>query len=176
MTSSSDFDGCNGAYADSYFKWYQEENNGTYQYESCYPYTAKRDPCNNNKDCDYNKSRQSSYSVILNPSEEYLKELVYSVPIFTVINVSFRKCTCTCNNIIHDFCSSRTVYSDTSLESSTTAIVKELQIMLSQFLDTVLKTLLITGLLGTHGECGGGMKATSKFGEIVTLADLAHTI
>ena len=100
---------------------------------------------------------------------------MYSVPIFTVINVSFRKCTSTCNNIIHDFCSSRTVYSDTSLESSTTAIVKELQIMLSQFLDTVLKILLIIGLLGTHGACGE-TKATSKFGETVILADLANTI
>ena len=48
--------------------------------------------------------------------------------------------------------------------------------MLSQFLDTVLKTLLITGLLGTHGECGGEMKATSKFEETVILANLAHTI
>ena len=101
---------------------------------------------------------------------------MYSVPIFTVINVSFRKCKCTCNNIIHDFCSSRTVYSDTSLESSTTAIVKETQIMLSQLLDTVLKTLLIIGLLGTHGDGGGEIKATSKFGETVILANLAYTI
>ena len=77
---------------------------------------------------------------------------------------------------IFDFCFRLTVSLDTSLESSTTAIVKDLSIMLLQLLDTVLKTLLIIGLLGTHGECGGEMKATSRFGEIVTLADLAHTI
>ena len=45
-----------------------------------------------------------------------------------------------------------------------------------QLLDTVLKTLLNIGLLGTHGGCGGEMKATSKFGETVILAHLAHTI
>ena len=76
---------------------------------------------------------------------------------------------------IFDFCFRLTVSLDTSLESSTTAIVKDLSIMLLQLLDTVLKTLLIIGLLGTHGACGE-TKATSKFGETVSLAVLAHTI
>ena len=76
---------------------------------------------------------------------------------------------------IFDFCFRLTVSLDTSLESSTTAIVKDLSIMLFQLLDTVLKTLLIIGLLGTHGACGE-TKATSKFGETVILAHLAHTI
>ena len=79
--------GCDGAYASAHFEWYQDSNEGLFQYESCYPYTAREDPCNNDPNCNYEKAKQSSYSIIQNPSEEELKELVYSVPIYTLVNV-----------------------------------------------------------------------------------------
>ena len=79
--------GCNGAYASAHFEWYQNKNEGHFQYESCYPYTAREDPCNNDQNCNYEKSKQASYSIIQNPTEEELKELVYSIPVYTLVNV-----------------------------------------------------------------------------------------
>ena len=79
--------GCCGAPPSAYFRWIEQENAGVYQYETCYPYTGSRTPCNNNPSCDYKQTKMTKWEYSRYLSEDEIKELVYTTAVATVVQV-----------------------------------------------------------------------------------------